>query len=505
MNHILSDTVREGYDNSVRSNKFTREVDTLAGQIKQKSTEQEAFQKVAQVGLTDTEKALFEAANHLDHGSRATIEIKSSIQTLLEEILQKRDRLVEDLKEELERIDSLRKLDISKFSDGDGFLNDPYLISLESIYKDIISQLSGVINFSNESLLNIQNNQSQFDTKINALAEKARSIADREKGRMEAKKKADELGAEIGILEGKRKEALKEIKAIETSGLIKKGEDALIKYKELVSEYSKQLVSRADAISNDDALRLYVKITPGGRFSEFLKRLKEIVYGANVSGKTWGEMETFLASNKEPANVISELIYGAISALKVGDHNSIPEMWSSCGFSKKVFQNIMERTLVEDWIKLSVVLADDHVEVKYKRNGQKPIPILHASPGERAVELLRLSLQTTVGPIIIDQPEDDLDNDFLAHHLVELIHHAKGRNQLLFASHSANLVVHGDSDLIHVMGTREDDFGRGKCDQLASGTIDQPEICSQIESIMEGGRRAFESRRRKYHETIDRQ
>jgi len=502
--HILSGTVQDGYDHAIKLKLLNSEVEGLTGQIKQKSTEQEAFQKIAQAGLTDMEKALFEAANPLDRGSRATIEIESSIQTLTNELQQKRDHLQEDLKEELTGLKTLTLLDTSKFSEGDGFSNDPYLASLGSIHEDIISQLSALIVSVQESLCALQDKRLQFQEKIKLLSEKAKSIAEREQHRMDAKVKADGLREEIAALQKRSKEVQKEITTIKMSGLIKKADEALAKYKKLVSEYSKQLVSRATKISNDNTLRLFVKITPGGRFSGFLEHLKEIAHGAKVSGKTWEEMESFLASNKEPANVISELISSAISALKVDDNISTPEIWTKCGFSEKVFNNIIERTSIEHWIKLSVVLAEDHVEVKYKRSGQPPIPILHASPGERAVELLRLSLQTTTGPIIIDQPEDDLDNDFLAHHLVELVHHAKGKNQLIFASHSANLVVHGDSDLIHVMGTKEDDSGRGRCDQLATGTIDQPDICYQIEAIMEGGRRAFESRRRKYYETIDR-
>jgi len=500
----LADDVQEGADKAIRLNHLKHEDTTLAGQIKQKSTEQEAFQKVAQVGLNEKEKSLFEAVNPLDRGALAASEIIKSVKSLIEELQLGRDRLQKDLHHEFEKLESLKLLDISKFYDGDGFSNDPYLNSLVATYENIIAQISDVVNYGNESLLNIQNDESQFDNKINFLKERAKGIADREQHRSDAKKKADDLGQEIAILQGKHKEVMKEINAIESSGVTTKGDEALKKYKERVQEYSKQLIKRSNEISNDDTINLYVQIKPGGRFSGVMERLKEIVYGAKVPEKTWNEMKDILDCDKEPANIISQLISSAISALKTGGNTMIPDIWKKCGFSEKIFQNIMGLTSIENWSKLSVVLADDHVEVKYKRRGQKPIPILHASPGERAVELLRLSLQTTDGPIIIDQPEDDLDNNFLAHNLVELVHHAKGRNQLLFASHSANLVVHGDSDLIYVMGTTEDDTGKGKCDQVACGTIDQPEICSKIEAIMEGGRKAFENRRRKYYETIDR-
>ena len=499
----LSAKVREGFDKALRLSHLHREVKSLTSQIRQKVTEQKAFQKIASAGLSKEDNALFEAANPLRAGSKSAVEIETYIESLIKELRESKDQLQENLKDELSGIQSLKDLDVSEFSESAGFAEDPYLSSLESLFNNFVLKILHLIKFGEDSLNELLENRSIFNTKIDGFIQKANKIAEKERHRKDAKSKADNLGDEIGVLQDKRKEAQHEINAIEKSGLVNSGKEALEKYKEVVREFSKRLVSRADEISKNPSLRLIVKIRPGGRFESVLTKLQEICYGSKVPSKTWYELEDILSNHPEPALAISELIEGAINALKEGDVVAIPDIWKHCGFSEKVFNNIIDRTNIEDWIKLSVVLADDHVEVKYKRSGQTPIPILNASPGERAVELLRLSLQTTSGPIIIDQPEDDLDNDFLAHHLVDLIHQAKENNQLIFASHSANLVVHGDSDLIHVLGTKEDESGKGKCYRLNSGTIDQSDICSKIEAIMEGGRRAFETRRRKYHETID--
>ena len=499
----LSIKVREGFDNALRLSHLQREVNSLISQIQQKLTEQKAFQNIASAGLSKEDSALFEAANPLETGSKSTVEIETYIESLIKELRESRDQLQENLKDELAGIQSLKALDVSKFSESDGFTEDSYLGSLESLFHNFVLKISSLIKFGEDSLNELIENRSKFNAKVEDFLQKAKNIAEKERHRKDAKSKADNLGKEIAVLHAKRKEARQEINAIEKSGLVNRGREALKKYKVLIREYSKKLVSRANEISSNPSLRLIVKIRPGGRFDSVLKKLQEICYGSKVPSKAWDELEAFLSSHQEPALAISELIESAINALKEGDVVATPDIWRNCGFSEKVFNNIRGRTTIEDWIKLSVVLADDHVEVKYKRSGQTPIPILHASPGERAVELLRLSLQTTSGPIIIDQPEDDLDNDFLAHHLVDLIHQAKGNNQLIFVSHSANLVVHGDSDIIHVLGTKENESGKGKCYRLNSGTIDQADICSQIEAIMEGGRKAFETRRRKYYETID--
>lgn len=499
----LSIRVREGFDNSLRLSDLQGEVKSLNSKIKQKVTEQKAFQKIASAGLSEEDSALFEAANPLETGFKSTVEIETYIESLIKELRESRDQLQENLKDELAGIQSLKALDVSKFSESDGFSEDSYLSSLESLFHNFVLKISRLIKFGEDSLNELTENRSKFNAKVEGFLQKAKNVAEKEQHRKDAKSKADDLGKEIAVLQAKQKEAKQEINTIEKSGLVDRGKEALKNYKVLVREYSKKLVSRANEISNNPSLRLIVKIRPGGRFDSVFNKLQEICYGSKVPSKTWDELEAFLSTHQEPALAISELIESAINALKEGDFVATPDIWRNCGFSETVFKNIIGRTTIEDWIKLSVVLADDHVEVKYKRSGQTPIPIIHASPGERAVELLRLSLQTTSGPIIIDQPEDDLDNDFLAHHLVDLIHQAKKNNQLIFASHSANLVVHGDSDIIHVLGTKENESGKGKCYHLNSGTIDQADICSQIEAIMEGGREAFETRRRKYHETID--
>ena len=499
----LSIKVRKGFDNSLRLSHLQREVDSLNATIRQKVTEQKAFKGIASAGLSEEDSALFEAATPLETGAKSTVEIETYIENLIKELRESGDQLQENLKDELAGVQPLKALDVSKFSESDGFTEDSYLNSLESLSHNFVLKISRLIKFGEDSLNELTEGRSKFNAKVEGFLQKAKDIAEKERHRKDAKSKADDLGKEIATLRTKQKEAKQEITAIGKSGLVDKGKEALKKYKVLVREYSKKLVSRANEISNNPSLRLIVKIRPGGRFENILSKLQEICYGSKVPRKTWDELEAFLSTHPEPALAISELIESAINALKEGDFVTTPDIWRNCSFSETVFNNIINHTTIEDWIKLSVVLAYDHVEVKYKRSGQSPIPIIHASPGERAVELLRLSLQTTSGPIIIDQPEDDLDNDFLAHHLVDLIHQAKKNNQLIFVSHSANLVVHGDSDLIHVLGTKEDESGKGKCYRLSSGTIDQADICSQIEAIMEGGRKAFETRRRKYHETID--
>jgi len=102
-------------------------------------------------------------------------------------------------------------------------------------------------------------------------------------------------------------------------------------------------------------------------------------------------------------------------------------------------------------------------------------------------------LQQTGGPLIIDQPEGDLDNKVISE-IADVLHQAKEKRQLLFVSHNANLVVNGSSEFVGYVEVSED----SKRELSTTGAIDSAGICDAITSNMEGGEKAFKSRQLKY-------
>jgi len=86
-------------------------------------------------------------------------------------------------------------------------------------------------------------------------------------------------------------------------------------------------------------------------------------------------------------------------------------------------------------------------------------------------------------PLVIDQPEEDLDNE-IVQEVVEWLWKAKQQRQLIFSSHNANLVVNGDAELVVVCQHRTaGDQSRGKI--ALEGAIDMPDVCKAITAIME--------------------
>jgi chorismate mutase len=121
------------------------------------------------------------------------------------------------------------------------------------------------------------------------------------------------------------------------------------------------------------------------------------------------------------------------------------------------------------------------------------------STGQRATALLLLLLQGGDAPLIIDQPEDDLDNRFVYDSVVPRVRDSKKGRQLLFASHNANIPVLGDADqIIGLTAIDREGAVVGTVDPDGVGSIDQPSVRALVEEVLEGGREAFEMRRYLY-------
>lgn len=124
------------------------------------------------------------------------------------------------------------------------------------------------------------------------------------------------------------------------------------------------------------------------------------------------------------------------------------------------------------------------------------IPFSEASAGQQATALLTVLLNQPGTPLIIDQPEDDIDNRAIED-IIKNIWAAKKKRQLIFTSHNANLVVNGDAELVVCCDYREaGSQTRGII--KAEGAIDYKIVRDEITSVMEGGEKAFRLRKDKY-------
>lgn len=120
--------------------------------------------------------------------------------------------------------------------------------------------------------------------------------------------------------------------------------------------------------------------------------------------------------------------------------------------------------------------------------------ITKLSHGQQGTIYLRLKLAANLfsKTIIYDQPEDDLDNEFIMSDLVYIIRKIKKYRQIIIVSHNANLVVNADSEQVIIARNEEGLL------KYNAGALENPEINKQICKILEGGERAFLDREKKY-------
>ncbi len=121
------------------------------------------------------------------------------------------------------------------------------------------------------------------------------------------------------------------------------------------------------------------------------------------------------------------------------------------------------------------------------------------STGQKATAVLLPLLLESEAPLIIDQPEDDLDNRFISEGVVPSMREAKRRRQFIFATHNANIPVLGDAELIlGLTAAGEAEQGNAEIKSAHAGSIDAHPVRELVEEILEGGKDAFETRRLKY-------
>ncbi len=117
------------------------------------------------------------------------------------------------------------------------------------------------------------------------------------------------------------------------------------------------------------------------------------------------------------------------------------------------------------------------------------------STGQQCTAILHLLLLQNLDPLLMDQPEDNLDNAFIADRIVTELRSAKIARQFIFATHNANIPVFGDAEWIGVFEVQE---GQPKMSSESQGAIDVTQVRDKAANILEGGKTAFNQRKAKY-------
>ena len=143
------------------------------------------------------------------------------------------------------------------------------------------------------------------------------------------------------------------------------------------------------------------------------------------------------------------------------------------------------RTLLD----LEVVELPDVPRIELLDGEYKDAPRL--STGQKCTTILPILLLESAKPLLIDEPEGNLDNAFVYDTVVRKIREVKGARQLILVTHNPNIPVLGDAEQVVVLSS-----SGTKARVAAAGTVE--DVKGHVETILEGGREAFEERRRRY-------
>jgi len=144
--------------------------------------------------------------------------------------------------------------------------------------------------------------------------------------------------------------------------------------------------------------------------------------------------------------------------------------------------------------RIDLWFPEDSLEVSYSPTGNRGqfLPIAQGSPGQKTAALLAFLLSYGEEPLVLDQPEDDLDNHLIYDLIVTQLREVKRRRQIIAVTHNSNIVVNGDAELVVALAVRG-----GQTQKECEGCLQESEVRASICKVMEGGREAFEQRYRR--------
>ena len=219
---------------------------------------------------------------------------------------------------------------------------------------------------------------------------------------------------------------------------------------------------------NDSNGNLTIDVVYKGRRNDFVNHIKGFLKGTGLR----------------------EATYQNIGA-DYKDYIEIFRNWKS--FKDALNENVVgevSKRFKESLGDLLTYKVENKVIIKYKGKA-----LSRHSLGQRASALILFLLaQKETNVLMIDQPEDDLDNQTIYEEVIMEIIKLKPQMQFIFATHNANIPVLGESEKVVAC-----DFENGESIELKDGSIDTPDIQKAIVGIMEGGKTAFNRRRDIYN------
>lgn len=153
----------------------------------------------------------------------------------------------------------------------------------------------------------------------------------------------------------------------------------------------------------------------------------------------------------------------------------------------KRFSEFMINLQPQSFDQINTWFPEDKLSIKFN-DGNRFKDVSQGSAGQKASAILSFLLSYGTEPLVLDQPEDDLDNGLITSLIVSKLHENKSKRQIIVVTHNPNIVVNGDSEYVIAL---ED---RGQINSVASGALQEVNVRKNVCEIMEGGEIALQQR-----------
>jgi hypothetical protein len=232
--------------------------------------------------------------------------------------------------------------------------------------------------------------------------------------------------------------------------------------------------SVAKDLNRDLGPRIRIEIERAGQFGTFAAAIADVLRG---SGLKYSDLSLTLAQGVSPREL-----------LESAETNNYEAISAATGITKDRTARVLAQLREADVGLLATSLVEDEVSLQLL-DGQDYKDISDLSTGQRCTVVLPIVLRHTNRMLIVDQPEDHIDNAFIVDTLIKALLARSSESQIIFSTHNANIPVLGNADRVAQLGS---DGRRGFVKVAAP--LDNLNIVSAITTVMEGGADAFRRR-----------
>lgn len=249
---------------------------------------------------------------------------------------------------------------------------------------------------------------------------------------------------------------------------------------------------RKELINESNINNIRFIITPMAQKNRWKQNLQREFGKVNTFDKYFEDLVNYILIPKDNYHNYKEFLFYLLTSQN-GDLTQYYAKLESESRFLKLWSDKQANGTLNSTIK---IIPEDSINIKLVEEFGE-IDINEGSPGQKSAAILAFILSTGENPLIIDQPEDDLDNSLIYKLIVKSIRKIKNKRQIIIVTHNPNIPVLGDAEGIIIL-ERDKNGKIGLRENKKAGCLEEKTIREGICAIMEGGESAFKKREEKY-------